>query len=224
MSKPSTRPRPATPRHRPPARPVKRSNVVPILAGVVLAMAAVAIAIGVASRSGDDASTVAQNREVVASGRALSPSSGPAGDPAVGQPIPEVRGEGFDGRTIELSGDGTPKLIMFLAHWCPHCQAEVPRVVDWLAASGMPQGVELLAVSSGVDRNRPNYPPSRWLEREGWTIPTIADDRESTAAAMFGLTGYPYHVAVDGQGRVVARVSGALSIGELEALVARARG
>ena len=41
---------------------------------------------------------------------------------------------------------------------------------------------------------------------------------------MFGLTGYPYFVAVDGEGRVAARDSGELSVPELEALVARARG
>jgi thiol-disulfide isomerase/thioredoxin len=225
MSKPTThtRNRPAARSPRP-RRPARRTNVLPILLGVVVAMAAIAIAIGVASRSGDDGTTVAQNREVVASGRALTPYAGTAADPAVGQPIPDLRGEGFDGRTIDVAGNGTPKLIIFLAHWCPHCQAEVPRVVDWLAASGTPQGVELVAVSSGVDRNRPNYPPSSWLEREGWTIPTIADDTEGTAATMFGLTGYPYFVAVDGQGRVAARASGELSVGELEALLAKARG
>ena len=26
---------------------------------------------------------------------------------------------------------GSPQLIVVMAHWCPHCQAEIPRIVDW---------------------------------------------------------------------------------------------
>ncbi|HEX2047960.1 MAG TPA: TlpA disulfide reductase family protein [Acidimicrobiales bacterium] len=124
---------------------------------------------------------------------------------------------------MEIARDGKPKLVMFLAHWCPHCQAEVPVLVDW-ASAGQPQGVDLVAVSTAVDRARPDYPPSAWLEREGWTIPTVADDADGTAAAAFGLTGYPYFVAVTGDGKVAARASGEQTVSRLAALAAAARG
>lgn len=226
MSKPSTRTRPpasARPAPHRGRRPVRSGRLLTLLAGVVLAMAAMALAIGVASRSGTKAPAVAQSREITFTGNGLPTYAAGGADPAVGQTIPALRGEDFDGHGIQIAPDGTPKLIFFVAHWCPHCRAEVPRIVDWLG-TGRPQGVQLVAVSSGVNPDLPNYPPSSWLAREGWTVPTIADDTRSTAGTLFGLSGYPYFVAVDAQGRVAARASGELSVAEIEGLVAAARG
>jgi hypothetical protein len=31
---------------------------------------------------------------------------------------------------------------MFVAHWCPHCQREVPRVADYLKTQGLPAGYD----------------------------------------------------------------------------------
>ena len=66
-----------------------------------------------------------------------------------------------------------------LAHWCPSCQAEVPRLVDYLDSTGMPEGVRIVALSTSIDAARPNYPPSAWLDREEWTAPTMIDDATS---------------------------------------------
>ena len=46
-----------------------------------------------------------------------------AEDPAVGMTIPTVTGTDFDGNDITITGDdGKAKVIVFVAHWCPHCQ------------------------------------------------------------------------------------------------------
>jgi hypothetical protein len=74
-----------------------------------------------------------------------------------------------------------------------------------------------------VDAARPNYPPSEWLAREDWAIPTIADDTEGTAGDAFGLTGYPYFVAVKADGTVAARASGEQTLEQLQAMIALAR-
>ena len=34
--------------------------------------------------------------------------------------------------------DGKAKAIFFVAHWCPHCQAEIPRLSEWLKTHGLP--------------------------------------------------------------------------------------
>jgi hypothetical protein len=78
----------------------------PLLIGVVAAMASVSLAIGIASRSGDDAAGVTQTRGVVAGGRPLAPYTGARAGTAIGQRIPYLRGAGFDGHTIELTTDG----------------------------------------------------------------------------------------------------------------------
>ncbi|HVL04442.1 MAG TPA: TlpA disulfide reductase family protein [Acidimicrobiales bacterium] len=221
MSKATTRSRPAG-RGRPPSRGARSRKVLPAAAGLVGAMAVVAVIIGLAVGSTDKVSVASQTGEVRVAGAALTPFAAGQQDPSVGRPAPELRGSTFDGEAITIGGGGRPQIVVFVAHWCSHCQAEVPRIVDWLAA-GRLHGAGFVAVSTGVDPSRPNYPPSAWLEREGWTIPTIADDTDGTAGAAYGLTGYPYFVAVKADGTVAARAGGQLTLEQLQALIGAAQ-
>lgn len=146
-------------------------------------------------------------------------------DPAAGKAFPELSGlSTFDGSALSIAKDGRPKVIIFIAHWCPHCQREVPVIVDWLAANGTPTDVDLYAVSTGVAADRGNFPPAAWLIKENWPVPTLADDEKGSAFAAAGLTSFPSFVAVDAAGNVVLRTSGELSTSQFEALLARAAG
>jgi thiol-disulfide isomerase/thioredoxin len=192
--------------------------------GVVVVLAVVAV---VASRGStpktNEAKGLQQTRPVTVSGTPLPPFAGEGVDPAVGTSAPRMRGSTFAGRPVAIADDGRPKVVLFIAHWCPHCQREVPRLASWLRSKGMPAGVDLYAVATGTTPDRPNYPPSTWLRREGWTVTTMADDDNQTAADAFGLSAYPFFVAVDGSGKVVARASGELTISSLEKLLGQAR-
>jgi thiol-disulfide isomerase/thioredoxin len=119
-------------------------------------------------------------------------------------------------------GDGTVRLVEFFAHWCPHCQAELPRQVDWLANNQLPSGVEIVTVSTAVDPGAPNYPPSSWFAREGWPLPVYVDSADGALARGYGLSGFPFYVLVDGSGKVVERGSGELTEEQFTALIARA--
>lgn len=148
-----------------------------------------------------------------------------ATDPAVGTTIPTVTGTTFDGEELTISpDDGKAKIILFVAHWCPHCQREIPRLVEHLADNPLPDDVELITVSTSVEPSGDNYPPQEWLDREGWTAPTIADDEDSTIAATYGLSAFPYFVAVDAEGKVVARSTGELTTDQFDEIVAQAQG
>lgn len=222
--------------NRPASRPATRKGVPPrpsranagpsrgVVLGIVAAViAAVAIIALVVSGLGDDSADAGpQTRPVHITGDALPERSGDA-DPAIGMTAPTLSGASFDGTPVEIANDGRPKLVMFLAHWCPHCRREVPVVVDWMRDNGAPEGVDLYAVATATQSDAPNYPPSKWLEREDWPITTLADDDRSSAGRALGVTGYPYFVAIDAEGRVVARTSGELPIAQLEALVDAAR-
>lgn len=151
-------------------------------------------------------------------------AAGTGADPAVGQVIPSLSGTTFDGQPIAIGPDGRPKLVVFVAHWCPHCQREVPILVDHLVDNRLPVGLDLVTVATGTDPNRPNYPPSSWLKSVGWTAPTMADSPEATAAVALGLSAYPYFVAVDSRGRVVARTSGEITTDQFDQLVRLAAG
>jgi cytochrome c biogenesis protein CcmG/thiol:disulfide interchange protein DsbE len=153
----------------------------------------------------------------------LRPKTATETDTALGETIPTVTGQQFDGSAISITPGGKPKVIMFVAHWCPHCQAEVPRIQEWLDNGGMPSDVDLYTVATGTDKSRPNYPPGKWLRGQGWSVPTMVDDEESTAGSAFGLSAYPFFVVVDSAGNVVTRTSGELSEDQWNALLEAAR-
>jgi len=130
-------------------------------------------------------------------------------DPAVGMTPPTLKGESFDGSSITIEpGGGTAKLVMFVAHWCPHCQKELPLVQEWIDAGLVPDGVEIYAVSTGVAADRPNYPPSEWIAAEGWEPKVLLDNADQSAAAAYGLGSYPFFVLIDADGKVVQRGAG----------------
>ncbi len=160
---------------------------------------------------------------VSVSGTMLAPHDGSSPDPAVGLAPPELTGQDFAGNPLSITDDGTPKVVMFLAHWCPHCQREVPKVQSWLDTNGMPPGVSLYAVPTATVEGRDNYPPSQWLLGKNWTVPVLVDDAAGTAATAWGLGSYPYFVAVGPDGTVVQRASGELTQAQFYELVDAAR-
>ena len=153
-----------------------------------------------------------QVSDVNIEGEPLAPFDGQEPDPAMETLAPAFAATAFDGVEVSvLPGDGTAKVIGFFAHWCPHCQRELPRIANWLAANQLPAGVEVIAVSTAVDSGRPNYPPSAWFEEEQWPAVVVRDSESNEIGEAYGLRGFPYIVAVDADGRVVARVSGELT-------------
>ncbi len=139
-------------------------------------------------------------------------------DPVLGETMPTLSGVQFDGSPITIKATGKPQLIVFVAHWCPHCQAEVPLLVK-LAKAGDFKGIDVTAVATGTNSGYPNYPPSAWLKRVGWTFPVMADSTKYAAATAFGLTAYPYFVLVNGKGEVAARSSGEVPAADIVANV-----
>jgi thiol-disulfide isomerase/thioredoxin len=195
------------------------------VAGLVLVLAVAAIVSS--GDSGDkkqSAEGVEETRGLTVRGARLDKFEPGGADPAVGKTIPEVRGQSFDGSPVDIRNDDRPKLILFVAHWCPHCQKEIPLLADYLKSHSLPGGVDLYTVSTNATPARPNYPPSAWLKKEGWTAKTLADSLDQQAADAFGLSSFPYFVAVDGSGKVVARTSGEITTGQFADLAMQALG
>jgi thiol-disulfide isomerase/thioredoxin len=207
--------------------------VVAIVAALVLAVAVTAATGGDDSGSGDqgvafDTSTASVS---IADGGGALPEatdadvaagSGAGADPAVGMPAPVVEGVGLDGRPVTVPTTGRPTIVVFLAHWCPHCQREVPQLQRWIDEGALPEGVDVVGVATGFDPELPNYPASAWLDREGWTPATVADG-DGSAATAYGVSGFPFWVAVAGDGTVVERRSGELTLDDVTALAETAR-
>jgi cytochrome c biogenesis protein CcmG/thiol:disulfide interchange protein DsbE len=198
-----------------------RSSRTPLIIGAGIVALVIVTAIIAVVLSGGAASGIAEpaTTPISVSGNPLPGLTDPASDAAVGQAIPTLTGTNLAGDPVAIGpGDG-PTAIVLLAHWCSHCQAEVPLLVDYLAANGMPDGVRIVAISTSIDRARPNYPPSAWLERESWTVPTMTDDANNRALAALGMGSFPGFVFVDGDGRVVQRLTGEIPMTTFDQLV-----
>jgi hypothetical protein len=200
----------------PPPKPSRTPWIIGIAAVVIVVSAVVAILVG-GGGSGDVAEPATS--PVGVSGSALPALTDPASDPAVGQPIPTLTGTDINGAAISIGPDDGATAIVILAHWCPHCQAEVPLLVDYLNETGMPDGVRLVGISTSITSTAANYPPSAWLEREGWTVPTLNDDANSTALHALGMSNFPGFVFVDADGRVVGRMTGEIPIDSFDEIV-----
>jgi thiol-disulfide isomerase/thioredoxin len=214
---------------------VTRSRTPLVIAIVLVVAAGVAIAAVLATRGGDDedsASTVPPpaagtgsvpgdgETTVTVEGAALPPLEDPADDAAVGSPAPALRGTDYQGNAVDIvPGTGGPMMVVFLAHWCPHCNNEIPVLLEWRDSGQIPADLQVFGVSTAADEARPNYPPDEWLAERGWDWPVLADDAELTAALAYGVTGFPFFTIVDADGNVAARGSGEYPIEALQALV-----
>lgn len=205
-----------------------------IVIGVVVVIGIAIVAGVIVSQSGDDgegspiagdtpvADLIVQGEPQV-EGAPLSPMPDGGVDPDVGAPVPALVGQAFDATPLAIEPGTEPMVVVFLAHWCPHCQAEVPRITDHVAEVGAPEGVAVYGVATGTDEGQPNFPPGEWLAEEGWPFPTLVDSLDGTAAEAYGLTGFPYFVVIDADGDLVQRTSGELTTDQFDALVEAAR-
>jgi thiol-disulfide isomerase/thioredoxin len=195
-----------------------------IVAGVVVLIVAAALIAVLATGGSDDSSDasgeIEQTRPVEITGEPLAPFADPVTDPAVGQATPVVAGAGFDGTPMTIGGaSDNPTMLVFLAHWCPHCNVEVPELIKLNDAGGVPDDLDVIGISTAVAADRPNYPPSEWIVDKGWPWPTMADSETSEALNAFGGTSFPFLVIVDSDGTVLARQSGESTADELGAWI-----
>ena len=85
----------------------------------------------------------------------------------------------------------------------------MPVVQEYVNLIGVPEGIDLIAVATSIDRARDNYPPHDWLASEGWSETQLYDlDKE--IATAYGLNAFPYWVFLDKDLNVVARRTGNL--------------
>ena len=198
----------------------------------------IAVALGVAvwSTTGSDAtvsqgttavndsssSSSAETQPVTVTGAALPMPAESGVDTAIGMTVPTLSGFRFDGTPIDITPGGTAKMVVFLAHWCPHCNNEIPVLQSWAEAGGVPPGLDLIGVSTAVNAQRDNYPPSKWMVAKEWAWPVLADSVASDAAVAYGVGAFPTFVIVGADGTVKVRSSGELAVADIDALVKQA--
>lgn len=217
----SRKPAPKKPAPNRPAAAAARKKPFPIFWIAIGAVLVIAVGAAVIAGMGDDTSSGSggssatagahEYGKVTVTGSSLPRYSAGGSDPAVGDAIPTVTGEDFSGAPVTITPTaGKPQMIVFLAHWCPHCNREAPRLASYLQSQGgVPAGVQLTIVPTGSDASAPNWPPSQWVKDMGLSnVRTLVDDKKQSAASAFGLSSYPFIVMVDQDGNVVERREG----------------
>ena len=189
-----------------------------IIAGAVILVLGLAIAIGVTLSSEPVAAGLPEG-ETTVTGDLLPEFAGENDDNiALGLAAPIFSAPNENSEIVSLEKNGNAKALLFLAHWCGYCQKEVPVVQGFIDLAGVPAGVDVIAIATSIDRGRENYPPQKWLADEGWSETQIYDlDREIGNA--YGLSAFPYWVFLDKDLNVVARRTGNLPADMVGALL-----
>ena len=189
-----------------------------IIAGAVILVLGLAIAIGVTLSSEPVAAGLPEGETTVA-GDLLPEFAGENDDNiALGLAAPIFSAPNENSEIVSLEKNGNAKALLFLAHWCGYCQKEVPVVQGFIDSAGVPPGVDVIAIATSIDRGRENYPPQKWLADEGWSETQLYDlDREIGNA--YGLSAFPYWVVLDKDLNVVARRTGNLPADMVGALL-----
>lgn len=195
----------------------RRLPLAPIVVAAIL-LAAIIAAVASLGSSAPAAIEAVEVSEMTVDGETLPPLVAGQPDPAVGLPAPALAGNAPNHSLVEVQPGEGPMILAFMAHWCSYCQKELPVLSDWLAGGGA-EGVEVVAVSTGVDAAKPNYPASAWFEREEFNGPVVADDEAGSAAQAYGLPAFPYFVFVDAEGLVAGRAVGELTQDQLDMAV-----
>ena len=163
----------------------------------------------------------AEYQPVRVTGDALPPLPEAGTDAGIGAAAPVVNGYDFNGDAVSLdvAASGAPTMVVFLAHWCPHCNREIPRILEWASTLGVPDGLRIVGVATGSRNDYPNWPPSAWLTDMGWKWETMADTQDGSAFAAYGGTSFPTMVLVGPDGTVKNRFSGEVEVADLDRLV-----
>ncbi len=189
---------------------------------IALAVATVGILVGVVLLTGNSAGTATETTTDVSilpveeTGTPLvfgdplpqMDPNDPENDPAVGMAAPLVEGVSFDRDAISIPIQNKITVLLFLAHWCPHCQDELDDMTTYLTTEKLSNEIAVLVVSTGVDETLANSPPSEWFATSGFPNPVVLDSDNMDIAAVYALPAFPFIVVIDTNGIVAARIVG----------------
>jgi len=176
------------------------------------------IAVSAAAAAANNATGAATPAPAVPAGF-LPRFSNQGPDQAVGLTLTTVEGpDAYTDAMLTIDpADGTKRVWMVWAHWCPYCQEELPGLNAWWpeASSNYPS-TELVTVTTSMDPSRGNA-LEPYLESSQFVFPVVVDG-DTTIAAQFGVNAFPFWMVTDGEGTVLFRSAGALGMDAIEQL------
>jgi len=132
-----------------------------------------------------------------------------AGAPAQSFPAPRLGG----GEDALANYRGRVVLLNLWASWCTPCREEMPDLERLYVAEGA-RGLVVL----GVDQGESAEVAAAFARRHGVTFPVLLDEEQRYGRA-YAAVGLPTSIVVDRTGRIVKGIDGALSFGQMHAVV-----
>lgn len=132
-------------------------------------------------------------------------------DTALGMRLGVVEGpDAYTGDPVTIDpADGTKRVWMVWAHWCPYCQQELPLLSALYPGFREEYpGIEIATVTSSIDPNRGN-PLDEYLADQQFPF-TVVVDEDLRLSSQLGVNAFPFWVVTDGDGTVLLRMTGYL--------------
>ncbi len=141
----------------------------------------------------------------------IAPTSGPV---QAGDSIPAFSAPALGGGTMQWSSyAGKPTVLAIWAPWCPHCQAELPRLSASMAAH---PDLQLVSVATAIGQE-PGPSVAGFLKDHGLSFPVGIDDGQNTILNGLGVNSFPTIFYVDADGKVLQVTTGELTPDQLNA-------
>jgi peroxiredoxin len=120
----------------------------------------------------------------------------------VGKPAPEIALNDLQGKQVKLSSfRGKYVLVDFWASWCGPCRRENPNVVE-AYNHFRDKNFTILGVS--LDSKKENWEKAIADDGLAWTHISDLKQWESEVVPLYRITGIPFNVLVDPEGKVIA--------------------
>ncbi|MCX2742317.1 TlpA disulfide reductase family protein [Mangrovivirga sp. M17] len=122
---------------------------------------------------------------------------------AIGAEAPDFALPTPDGDTVRLSDfRGEYVLVDFWAQWCKPCRMENPNVV---AAYDKYKGKGFQILGVSLDRSRDKWLQAIEEDNLTWTQVSELSATQSKVADLYNITGIPFSILVDPEGKIVAK-------------------
>lgn len=177
-----------------------------VIAGVIV-LGVIIILIAVVGKDSSPKSDVALGGGGAGDSASVASIEGTA---AQGQPAPKLSGKDmYSGREVSLQDmQGKPTLVAVWAHWCPHCQKEMPIIQQVSQEQAADFNFLTVTTAAGQQPAQAQYAtPATFMQTQGITIPTLRDDGTKAMQAL-GVQGFPTLLMVDADGKLVGKASG----------------